>query len=157
MDNDKLVLIHKDGCIEHIGNFHDEEEFHSACLLNYAQQKYPDEPIFNRLNYRHKAETIGYFYTLIGDIVIINDSDNKLKYGKTGWTLMPSEITPEQYETLYHFASIISDYNVKLTYDMDISTGILTGHTLYDNDHNFRKILDSYFELIENKKIYTRV
>ena len=152
MDNDKLVLIHTDGSIEHIGNFHDEGEMHSACLLDYAEENYPDEPIFKRLNYRHKAETIGYFYTCLGDVMIINDSDNELRYGKTGWALMPETITEEQKMALYEFATALKDYNVKLTYDMNMDTGILAGHTLYDNDHNFKKILDSYFELINTKK-----
>ncbi len=152
MDNDKLIIIHADGTIEHIGNFHDENEYHSICLLNHAIKKYPDEPIFQRLNYRHKAETIGYFYTRIGDIVIINDSDNELKYGKTGWALMPEIITEEQKNSLYELVSALKDYNVKLTYDMNMDTGILAGHTLYDNEHNFKKILDNYFDLTNVKK-----
>lgn len=152
MDNDKLIIIHEDGTIEHIGNFHDEEEYHSVCLLNYAKEKYPNVTIFDRLNYRHKAETIAYFYTLIGDIVIINDSDNKLKYGRTGWVLMPSEITDIQYNKLYELVPVLKDYNVKLTYDMNMDTGILAGHTIYDNDHNFEGILDNYFETIDKKK-----
>lgn len=152
MDNDKLILIHSDGKIERIGDFHSKDEYHSICLLNYAKKNYSDVPIFDRLNYRHKAETIGYFYTCIGDIVIINDSDNELKYGKTGWALMPETITEEQKDSLYGLIPALKDYNVKLTYDMNIDTGILAGHTLYDNNHNFKQILDNYFELKNMKK-----
>ncbi|MBR1377067.1 MAG: hypothetical protein IJ565_04575 [Bacilli bacterium] len=156
MDSSKFAVIHNDGSIEYYGNRYDLDEYHIFSLLEYAKEKYPDVEIFKKLNIRHSPEVAAFFYTRLGDIIILNDTDAKEKYGKTGWALVPDEITKEAKDALYDFASKTKDYKIKLTYDLNMDTGVLAGHTLYDMEGDFKKVIDTYYETINNEKKSTR-
>ena len=67
MDEYKLAFIYGDtdqkrkiveGQIERVGDIHDEDVLHIRCLLDYARERYSDVEIFQRLNLRHKPETL---------------------------------------------------------------------------------------------------
>ncbi len=132
-----------EGQIEKFGKI-EEESPHSSCLLQYAEERCPHIEIFKRLNYRHRPETIGYFFTAIfNDIIFLNTTKDIGEYGKTGVFLMPSEITEVQKESAYHFAQEINDFSVFMLYDLSIQEGILEGKEMLDSDPT--QILDTYF------------
>lgn len=158
MEDYKVAIIHgnnneerniREGQIEKLGDFSDEEQLHSACLLDYANEKYKDAGIFKQLNYRHKAETIGYFLTMIdNNIVFFNVTKNAKKYGKMGLMLMPEDITPVQREALYDFIETIPDFSIDIFYNLSIVDGILAGKEIFSAFNETPKsVLDSYFNL----------
>ena len=154
MDNDKLILIHPDGSMEHIGNAKDENEAHSVCLLDYAKEAFPEVEIFKKLNYRHSPATIAYFYTRLGEIVVLNITKNASKNGKTGYIMLPNEVTIEQVASLYSLEKTLSGYHIGISRNLKLDEiGQPHGTTIYTNDENtFKDILDEHFENINVKK-----
>ena len=154
MDNNKLMLIHPDGSMEGIGNAHDEEEMHSLCMLNYAEENYPDVEVFKKLNYRHSPATIAYFYTRLGDIVVLNITKNASKNGKAGYIMIPDEVTIEQETSLYNLEKVLSEYLVGVSTNLKLDEiGQPHGTTKYTSDElTFKDVLDEQFENINVKK-----
>ncbi len=132
-----------EGQIEKYGKI-EEDLLHSTCLLQYAKERCSHIEIFTRLNYRHRPETIGYFFTaILDDIVFLNTTKNIEKYGKTGVFLMPEEPTEIQKEAVYQFAQEINDFSVNVLYDLSLQDGILEGKEMLDKDPI--QMLDAYF------------
>lgn len=164
MEKYKLAFIHgsadekrriQEGTIERVGDALDEDVYHSQCLLEYAKENYPDIEVFKRLNWRHKPETIGYFFTLFGNIVFLNTTKNMHKYGKTGIFLFPSDITDKQKQSLEDFSKRIEDFSVSIFYDLHLQDGMLDGKELYavENESPL-KVLELYEKMKnENKKV----
>lgn len=160
MVNYKIAVIHsktdekrgiKAGEVERIGDINDEDALHSTYILEYAKEKYSDIEIFNHLNYRHKAETIGYFLTLFGDIIFFNTTKNVERYGKSGLFLMPNEIADQKF--LYDFAKEVDDFSVDVSYDLTIEAGILVGKEMYSQPkQTVTEVFDLYFSKMEQEK-----
>ena len=160
MDDYKLAFIYGtneeecdiwDGKIEKFGDSSDEDSFHSTCLLDHAKERYPDVQIFKKMGFRHKPETIGYFYTLFGHILFLNTTKNVQKYGKSGLFMLPSNVTEKQKESLFKFCEEIEDFSVHILYDLNIEDGILEGKELSSVENkNISSLFISYFER-ENK------
>ena len=151
MDNNKLAIIHPDGSIKLLGDKHDEDELHVACMLDYASEKYPEASIFQKLNIRHRPLDVAYFYTLLGDIIITNNTSQEKKYGKTGTVFMPNEITEMQKESLYEFAPFMDNYVVDILYDMEIKDGIIDGQQQFSSG-SFTENLNAFFDKRKAKK-----
>ncbi len=146
MQDKKIVIIHPNGETKYLGDAYDEEEVHIACALDYALLKYPDAAMFKRLTIRHQLSDAAYFYNLLGDIVVANNTKFEKKYGKRGTAFLPDNITPEQLNVLYSVADDMSNFQMLLVSDMKIEDGIITGQEKWGFDKNFREVLDSYFE-----------
>lgn len=164
MDNYKLAFIYGvddyerniyDGKIEKIGDSSDEESFHATCLLDHAKDKYPDKQVFKQMSFRHKPETIGYFYTLFGHILFLNTTKNVQKYGKSGLFMLPSNITDKQKESLFSFCEEIVDFSVHILYDFTIEDGILEGKELSSVENQSPSSLFASYFAKENKSAKT--
>lgn len=133
IDDAKVALIYEDK-IEYLGNNKDSEEMHNMCLLDYAKTHFPLDPIFSKLNIRHRPETISYFYTLKGISVFLNitnyDENNIKKYGKTGILLVPNEVSKDQIISLKKFSKEISDFDLMIINDSKLVDGMLEHKTL---------------------------
>lgn len=128
--NDELRQIH-DGQIKKIGNVLEEELLHATCLLDHAKEIYPNVTIFKQLNNRHRPETIGYFFTLLGNILFLNTTKNVEKHGKRGILMMPNDWTEAQTESLKQLCHMIGDFSITIFYDLKITDGMLDGKELY--------------------------
>lgn len=145
----KIALIHgnNDMKIETIGNILDSNSLHVACLLEYARKNYQNIPVFEQLSIKHRAETVGYFFTLLNDIVFFNTTKDVIKYGKTGMFLFPNAIDETQREVLYNFTENLEDFSISIFGELKIEEGILEGKEFYaTNGQTPIRMLDSYFE-----------
>ncbi len=130
MDQHKLAVIPVDGKIERRGEQNDERLFHAICLLDYIKEKYPNNETLKKLNARHTADTIAYFLTLYGNIVIFNATKQEEKYGKSAYLMMPVVLTEEQRKSLEELLKSMSTYFLTIAYDTKIVEGILDGKEL---------------------------
>lgn len=163
MENYKLVFIYgvndpnkniKNGEMEGIGDVQDETLLHINCLLDYAKTKYPNIPIFQQLNNRHRPETVAYFLTLLGHIVFFNTTKNVKKHGKSGLFMFPKEITEEQKETLSKFCKTIEDFSITVTYDLQLVDGILDSKEFSMAEVNSPShIINSFFTQYRNSSL----
>lgn len=169
MDSYKIAFIYglddeknnfSDGQIHMVGEMEDGF-LHSKILLDYAQEHYPDMPIFNQLNVRHQPEVIAYFLVKMGHIVFFNttkyDEDNLEKYGRLGFFMMPDGITKKQVSALIRFSEIISEFNVFITHHIEMKDGLLDSMTCHspekiEPEQLIRQYLDSYAVIIEEKE-----
>ena len=155
MNDYKLAIIHgkddekrniKAGQMEKVGNVADSDVLHVTCLLDYAKQKYPDIEIFHNLNYRHRPETVGYFFTLLGDAIFFNTTKNVAKYGKEGMLMLPQEISPLQKEKLFELSKTISDFSLIIISDLTLEDGFVMGENKYPlNKETPCEMLTNYF------------
>lgn len=149
--NDNINHNFSDGQIEYYGEV-SEGKIHSLHLLDYTREYYPEAPIFKQLTVRHQPEVIAYFLVRMGHIVFFNttkyDEDNLRKYGKTGFFMIPSTLTEKQKESLENFAQQILDYNIFITYDIEMIDGILDSKT-YNSIEKITPIelIKNYLEL----------
>lgn len=154
MDNYKLAFIHGrsnserkiyEGNIDKYGELGDGN-LHILCLLDYAKEKYPDVPIFKQFNDKYAATTVGFVYTMLGDVVFFNTTTNISKYGKTGIFMLPDNITDKQKEAMYALANSINDYSVNIYYDLKLEDGILDGSNFSLTEKSSpTQLLDCYF------------
>lgn len=72
------------------------------------------------------------------------DEDNLRKYGRTGFFMLPNTLTEGQQESIKLFAKQIPNYNIFITYDIEMIDGILDSKT-YNSVERITPI-----ELIEN-------
>lgn len=124
-------------------------------MLDYTKEYYPQVPIFKQLNPRHQPEVIAYFLVKMGHIVFFNttkyDEDNLRKYGRTGFFMLPNHLTEKQKECLENFTEQISNYNIFITYNIEMLDGILDSST-YNSVENVtpKELITKYFQL-QNK------
>lgn len=128
--NDEVRQIH-DGQIKRVGNLLEADLLHATCLLDHAKEIYPNVTVFKQLNNRHRPETIGYFFALLGNILFLNTTKNVEKYGKRGILMMPNHWTKLQQEALKQFCDVIEDFSITILYDLKIVDGMLDGKELY--------------------------
>ena len=152
IDDYKALIIHRDGKTDYVGDFHDPEERHAYCLSRYIKEKYANTQIAQKISPRNEAETIVFFLTRLGDIIISNNTTEKGKYGKNGWAVLPDIVTMEALDVLYDFADKNSEYSINLTYGLNVSDGTIHGETIYDVDNNFNKVLDEYSKRVGIEK-----
>lgn len=130
--NDNMNESLKNGSIHYYGEV-SKGKIHSMHLLDYTAEYYPEVSIFKQLNVRHQPEVIAYFLVRMGHIVFFNttkyDEDNLRKYGRTGFFMLPDTLTEKQQEYIGLFAKQISDYNIFITYDIEMIDGILDSKT----------------------------
>lgn len=140
----------KVGEIERRGKMNDET-LHVRCLLECAEEKYPEVPIFKRLNARFSPEIVAYFFTQLGDIVFLNVSRPN---NKTGILLMPdaAHIEEKQKTALYQLANKDNDFSITILYDLALVDGILDGKTFQSREKiSAEEVLDTYFKNQERK------
>ena len=82
MDQYKLIIINSEGKIKRCGNRSEESLLHVVCLLDFIKETYPNNETLKKLNARHTADTVGFFLTLYGNIVVFNTTKHEEKYGK---------------------------------------------------------------------------
>lgn len=156
MENYKLAFIHgrtdekrniKEGEIVKFGS-KEENSLHMIHLLDYAKRTYPDVKLFNLLSNRHSPEIAGYFYTLLGDIVFFNTTHQDVeKYGKTGFLMLPKNMTSLQEESLYILAEEINDFEISIHYNITLEDGLLNTNSIQSSDKKSpRELLDIYFQ-----------
>lgn len=153
MNDYKLAIINDiDSVVERRGSI-DNDDLHINCLLNYIKEKYSDNKLLNQLNGRHTPETVGYYLTLFdNNILFFNTTSDVLKYGRTGFFMLPKEISNFQKEKLYEFASELTDYSVDIAYDFTVDDGFLNASELKSSDTgDVINLLDTYFEKKHNK------
>ena len=164
MDNYKIALIHSDsfedrglmdGQFEVCGEIN-KDSLHVMNLLDYANNKFSEMSIFQKLSVRHQPEVVSYFLTKLGIIVFLNmtkyDNEHLKKYGKMGMLLLPDELTDRQKDTLIKFAEKISDFDIYINYDLSIDTGILDSKTIQGFNHETpRELIDIYFKRLNKK------
>ena len=157
MDEYKLAFIYGDtdqkrkiveGQIERVGDIHDEDVLHIRCLLDYARERYSDVEIFQRLNLRHKPETVAYFFTLLfHHAVFLNTTKDITNYGKTGMLMLPDKLTDIQRESLCSLMREIDDFSIGIFYDLRIEEGILEGKEIYSADcESPLKVFEHYLD-----------
>lgn len=157
VDNSKATLIFDDKTI-YLGNNTDQDEMHSICLLDYANELYKDDPFFSKLNMRHRPETIAYFYNLKGISVFLNitsySNESLRKYGKAGLLLIPNELSNEQKANLINFSKEIADFDLTIINDSKIVDGIIEHKSIRGfNKETPEELLISVFkEDLKNKK-----
>lgn len=153
MNDYKLAIINDiDNMIEKCGSINNDD-LHINCLLNYIKEKYSDNKLLNQLNGRHTPETVGYYLTLFdNNILFFNTTSDVFKYGRTGFFMLPKEISNSQKEKLYEFASELTDYSVDIAYDFTVDDGFLNASELKSSDTgDVINLLDTYFEKKHNK------
>ncbi len=155
IDDYKAVIINgpsdksddMDGKVDFVGLV-SEWDFHIDCLVDYAVRKYPDVPIFQKMDNCEPNVPI-FFLTLRNNVVYINISGGRV--GKYGMLFLPDEISAKQKEVLYEFARKISNAHVDIVYDMDFDDGFVESKELnYKVGQPFEKQLESFFK--ENNK-----
>lgn len=153
MQDKKIVIIHPDGTFKYLGDAFNDEETHAMCLLDYAAEKYPEAQMFKRLTIRHQPSDVAFFYNLLGDIVITNNTKFEKKHGKMGTAFFPDDITKEQLAVLYNVADDMSNFQMCLAYDLEVVDGIITGQEKWGGlENNFHQLLDAYFEEQKDRK-----
>jgi len=164
MNDYKIAFIHGDnfeekglmnGNIEFCGN-NSKDSLHVASLLNYAKKNFPEISVFNQLSIKHQPEVVSYFLTRLGMVVFLNmtkyDSEHLRKYGKMGMFLLPDELTDGQKKALISFSESISDFEVFISYNLSIETGILDSKTIHGFNHETpNELLDIYFKRINKE------
>ena len=167
MDDKKIAFIYGsdkaevgiyEGEVCKIGNINDSE-IHSTCLLLFAKEKYPEVGIFNKLNYRHRPQSIAYFYTrYFNHAVFLNttkyrDDGSIGMHGKNGILMLPEELTDKQKEMVSRFLDEINDYSVSILYDLKLDGGIVTGSEILSVDaNNSRVAFDNYLDMKSGTK-----
>ena len=128
----KLAIIHNelnggDEKVEFVGC--DVDSLHSEVLLDYASKNYSECKIFQKLNYRHNAELISFFFLkLFGDIVFLNTSrDGDL----TGILLLPDQMPELQVKLLRKFLQKIRNFSIYLQADLNLVDGLLEGTEVF--------------------------
>lgn len=159
MDMYKLAIIYGDngyksddnfGKIDKFGDINDDL-LHSACLLRFGKEKFPEVGVFNKLTFHHEPDVISYFFTKLGHAVFINSTSNGVKMGIL---LLPAQISDDFRNVLYKFAEEIEGYSVALAYDLEIVNGLLESKSIQDSikKQGLKNLLDVYF-LKNTKKL----
>lgn len=130
MDQSKLLVINAVGEPSKRGDSNDENLLHAACLLEYIEEKYPNNETLKQLNLRHTANTIGFFLTLYGNIILFNTTKHEEMYGKSAYLMMPSILNEEQRRCLEELLETMPIYSLTIAYDMTVIDGILDGKEL---------------------------
>lgn len=155
IDGYKLVIIHgdvnkdkfSDGQIDYYGT--DFDFVHSQHLLDYAKENYGDVKIFNSLNPRHTADTIGFFFIkFFNDIIFFNTTKNVDRDGYSGSFLFPDHLTDAQVNCLYEFVDTIDNYYISSISDsLKLDDGIVVSNDYYPEVKSTpREVLDNYFK-----------
>lgn len=154
MDQYKIALIDEHGQVERIGDATDDMQLHSVCLLEFALKKYPDVSIFKRLNNRHTPEIISYFYTLLGNAVFLNTTKEEEKYGKTGFFMLPNDMTEEQQESILLFSKSIKGFSTTIFYDLKLVDGMIDEKALSSMEPECsEELLRAYFETKKERRL----
>lgn len=155
MEQHKLAVINIDGEINRRGDRRNEQLLHATCLLEYISEKYPNNESLKKLNFRHTANTIGFFLTLYGNIILLNTTKHEEKYGKSIYLMMPSALTEEQRKSLENLLETIPTYFLTIAYDMEVVDGILDGKELSSTEKRPPiEVLKMYYKKVgeEEKK-----
>lgn len=154
MDQYKLAIIESNGLTEKIGN-RQEEELHIICLLDYIKRKYPNNMSLQKLNIRHTPNTVGFFFTLYGNVVVFNTTKNVQKHGKSAFLMMPTPLSEEQQKSLEQLLETMPDYFVTIAYDMKVVEGVLESKELSSTERlSPIEVLKKYYDKvgIRNRK-----
>ena len=160
MNKAKLIIIYGDnkvdgknrnGEIECLGDIN-SDDLHISCLLDFFQKNFLDENIFKKINYTTIPETVGYILTEKSHIVFFNTT--KLGKGKSGFFMMPTNISENQKNSLKQLSNFLDDFNIRILYDYFInSDGLLDSKSIStNNDCPIIELFNIYFQKNENNK-----
>lgn len=153
MDQYKLVVINSEGETELHGDRSDENLLHVICLLNYIKEKYPNNETLKKLNERHTPNTVGFFLTLYGNIVVFNTTHNEKKHGKTGLVMMPAILSEEQKKSLESLLKEVPTYSMTIVYDLKVVDGILEAKEISSTEKiSPLKVLEMYYQKVGIQK-----
>lgn len=133
MLDSKIIIIHKDGNLEYIGDVN-KNVLHYAYLINYMKYIYGNDDV-RYLNFNQAI----YRLTHNGDIVFLNMIGGKQNVGDL---FLPNEINDHQQERLLNLADYLSSYKVTISYNMYLDNDELVGNQeFYQGNGNFRMLL----------------
>lgn len=152
MDTYKLAIIYGDNGYKSDDNFGKIDKFgaindgllHSACLLKFGKEKFPNVEVFNKLTFHHEPDVISYFFIKLGHAVFINSTSKGMKMGIL---LLPEQISDNFQNVLYKFAEGIEEYSVTLAYDLEIVNSLLESKSIQNSikGRGLKSLLDVYF------------
>lgn len=133
MLDSKIIIIHKDGNLEYIGDVN-KNVLHYAYLINYMKYIYGNDDV-GYLNFNQAI----YRLTHNGDIVFLNMIGGKQNVGDL---FLPNEINDHQQERLLNLADYLSSYKVTISYNMYLDNDELVGNQeFYQGNGDFRMLL----------------
>lgn len=153
MEQHKLAIISSDGKIKKRGDRTVEKLLHATCLLEFIKEEYPNNETLKRLTIKHTANTIGFFLTLYGNIVVFNTTRYDEKHGKNGFVMMPDNFTETQQESLEGLLRSIPTYSIRIAYNMKVTDGILEGKEIASTEKIPPiQVLEMYYQKVGRKK-----
>ena len=160
MNESKILIIYGDnnvdgknrnGEVECLGKIN-SDDLHISCFLEFFQNSFLDDAMFRKIAYTTIPENIGYLLTEKGHIVFFNTT--KLGKEKSGFFMMPSNVTEEQKRSLKHINNNLTDLNIKILYDYFINDyGVLDSKSISTSqDCPVDELFNTYFKELENVK-----
>lgn len=133
MLDSKIIIIHKDGNLEYIGDVN-KNVLHYAYLINYMKYIYGNDDV-RYLNFNQAI----YRLTDNGDVVFLNMIGGKQNVGDL---FLPKVINDHQQESLLNLADYLSSYNVTISYNMYLDNDELVGNQeFYQGNGDFKILL----------------
>lgn len=160
MNDAKIVIIYgqdkvdgknRNGEFECLGCIN-SDDLHISCFLEFFQNNFIDDNIFRKVTYTTIPENIGYLLTEKGHIVFFNTT--KPRKEKSGFFMIPSNITEEQKKSLEKINSSLTDFNIKVLYDYFINDyGLLDSKLDSTSDTcSIDELFKRHFNKIDNAK-----